>query len=71
MSDEDKRKTIEYLIKEVEVIKEAPGRKKSSTKSRLRSITFNFPIYYDGNVGDKLLWENGTHVECVTLITRL
>jgi site-specific DNA recombinase len=71
MSDEDKRKTIEYLIKEVEVIKEAPGRKKSSTSSRLRSITFNFPVYYKGVEGDKLLWEKDTHVETVVLITRV
>lgn len=71
MSDEDKRKTFEYLIKEVEVIKEAPGRKKSSTSSRLRSITFNFPVYYKGVEGDKLLWEKDTHVETVVLITRV
>jgi len=71
MSDEDKRKTIEYLIKEVEVIKEAPGRKKSSTSSRLRSITFNFPVYYKGVEGDKLLWEKGTHVECCVLMSRV
>ena len=71
MSEEDKRKTISYLIKEVEVTKEPSGRKKSSTKSRLRSITFNFPIHYKGSEGDKILWENGTHVECVTLMSRV
>jgi len=70
LTDEEKRQVISALVKEVEVTKEPSGRKKSDTKSRLRSITFNFPIYYDGNVGDKLLWENGTHVETITVLYR-
>ncbi|WP_128426716.1 recombinase family protein [Gudongella oleilytica] len=71
LTAEEKRQVISALVKEVEVTKEPSGRKKSDTKSRLRSITFNFPIYYDGNVGDKILWEKDTHVECVVLMSRV
>lgn len=64
MSDEDKRKTISYLIKEIEVYKEPQGK----TLSRLKSINFNFPVYYKGSEGDKLMWEKETHVESIILM---
>ena len=66
LTDEEKRQVVSSLVKEVEVTKKDTAR----DKSHLKSITFNFPIYYDGNVGDKLLWEKGTHVESCVLITR-
>ena len=65
MSDEDKRKTISYLIKEVEVFKKPQGK----TLSRLKSITFNFPVVYKGSEGNKLLWDNETHVESIIMMT--
>ena len=67
MSEEDKRKTVAYLIKEVEVYKEP----QEKTISRLKSVTFNFPVFYKGSTTDKILWDNGTHVECVTLMSRV
>ena len=67
MSEEDKRKTVAYLIKEVEVYKEP----QEKTISRLKSVTFNFPVFYKGSTTDKILWDNGTHVECVVLMTKL
>ena len=54
MTDENKRKTIAYLIKEVEVYKEP----QSKTLSRIKSITFNFPVYYKGSMIDKLFCGN-------------
>ena len=66
MSEEDKRKTVAYLLKEIEVFKEPQGK----TLSRLKSITFNFPIYYKGSTTDKVLWDNETHVETVVLMSR-
>lgn len=66
MSEEDKRKTVAYLIKEVEVYKEPQGK----TLSRLKSINFNFPVYYKGSTTDKVLWDKETHVECIVGIRR-
>jgi len=65
MSEEDKRKTVAYLIKEVEVYKEP----QEKTISRLKSVTFNFPVFYKGSTTDKILWDNGTHVESTILMT--
>ena len=65
MSEEDKRKTVAYLIKEVEVYKEPQGK----TLSRLKSINFNFPVYYKGSTTDKVLWDKETHVESIILMT--
>ena len=67
MSEEDKRKTVAYLIKEVEVYKEP----QEKTISRLKSVTFNFPVFYKGSTTDKILWDNGTHVETVVLMSRM
>ena len=67
MSEEDKRKTVAYLIKEVEVYKEP----QEKTISRLKSVTFNFPVFYKGSTTDKILWDNGTHVETMVLMSRV
>lgn len=65
MSEEDKKRTVVYLIKEVEAYKEPQGK----TLSRLKSITFNFPVFYKGYSTDKVLWENETTVEAAILMT--
>ena len=65
MSEEDKKRTVVYLIKEVEAYKEPQGK----TLSRLKSITFNFPVFYKGSSTDKVLWENETTVECIIMMT--
>jgi site-specific DNA recombinase len=67
MTEEDKRNTVAYLIKEAEVYKEPQGK----TLSRLKSLTFNFPVVYKGSTTEKILWENETHVECVVLMSRV
>lgn len=66
MSEEDKRKTVDYLIKEIAIHEEPQGK----TLSRLKSITFNFPVYYKGTTVDNILWENGTHAEAIALIQK-
>lgn len=66
MSEEDKRRTIAYLIKEIEVYKEPKGKK----LSRLKSITFDIPVEYGDNGSPNFMWEKETHVETVLLIEK-
>lgn len=66
MTDTEQKKVISYLIDEIEVYKKAKPR----DGSRLKSITFQFPVVYNNEVGNKVLWDNDTHVETVVLITK-
>ena len=64
ISDEEKKSLVSYLIKEIQIYP-------NGTSDRiLKSIEFNFPIYRDGREIRKLLWENGTTVETVCLLSR-
>ena len=64
ISDEEKKSLVSYLIKEIQIYP-------NGTSDRiLKSIEFNFPIYRDGREIRKLLWENGTTVEAVCLLTK-
>lgn len=65
ISDEEKKSLVSYLIKEIQIYP-------NGTSDRiLKSIEFNFPIYRDGREIRKLLWENGTTVETVTLLNQI
>ena len=65
ISDEEKKSLVSYLIKEIQIYP-------NGTSDRiLKAIEFNFPIYRDGREIRKLLWENGTTVETVCLLSKL
>lgn len=64
MNDEEKKSLVSYLIKRIEIYP------KEESKTPLRSIEFNFPIYRDGKEIRKLLWEKGSTVETVELLER-
>lgn len=66
MSDTEQKKMVSYLIDTVEVYKKAKPR----DRSKLRSITFNFPVSYGGETGNKILWDNEPHVETVVKLVR-
>ncbi|WP_405308782.1 hypothetical protein, partial [Methanobrevibacter sp.] len=53
-----------YLIKEIQIYP------KSESSTPLKSIEFNFPIYYNGEVTNTLLLESGKHDETVVLLSR-
>ncbi len=67
MTDTEQRDMVSYLIKEIEIYREPRGKE----LSRLKSIMFQFPVKYGDETGNKILWDNETHVECVVLITRV
>ena len=66
ISDEEKKKLISSLIKEIEIF---PC---DEAELPLKSILFNFPVYKDGGDVYVFLWDKSTHVsqflECVKKI---
>ena len=66
LTEEEQRKLVAYLIESIEIYKEPVGRE----MSRLKSITFTFPVSYGGEVSDKVLWDKETQVEAIILMTR-
>lgn len=64
MTDAEQRKMVSEVIKEIEVYKKVKPR----DKSKLRSISFRFPIAYNDKEGDKILWDNESTVETVVLL---
>ena len=64
ISDEEKKAIVQYLIKEIQIYP------KSESSTPLKSIEFNFPIYYNGEVTNKLLLESGKHDESVVLLEK-
>ena len=64
ISAEEKKAIVQYLIKEIQIYP------KSESSTPLKSIEFYFPIYYNGEVTNKLLLESGKHDETVVLLER-
>lgn len=65
MAKEEQRRLLAYLIENIEIHKEPTG----NNLSRLKAITFTFPVSYGGEVSDKVLWDKETHVETIILMT--
>ena len=64
ITDEEKKAIVQYLIKEIQIYP------KSESSTPLKSIEFNFPIFYDGEISNKFLLEMGKHDETVVCLTR-
>ena len=65
ISDEERKALISALIKEIQIYTH------DEAEVPLKSISFNFPVFKDGEEVQELVWDKDTHVECVVLITRV
>lgn len=62
ISDEDRKVLVSSLIKEIQIYP------RDEEEVPLKSISFNFPVYKDGQEVQELLWDKDRHVETVVLI---
>ena len=67
MTDREQRDMLEYLVKEIEIYED----NKRRDFSRLKSITFRFPVVYGEECGDKILWDKNSHVETIVGLRRV
>ena len=65
MNEEEQRKTFDLLIDKVEIHTEPKGRQ----FSRLKSITYSFPVDYNDTGSPEINWDNDTHAEAAILMT--
>lgn len=65
MDDMEKRGILSILIKEIEIY-----RNDEDVKMPLKSITFQFPIYYNGKEVEKILCDKDTTLETCVLLCR-
>lgn len=68
LTDDEQRTVISSFIKEIQVFKREP---KDKLSQNLKEITFNFPIFVDGQEVNQILWENETTVESVVLLSKV
>ena len=64
MKDSEQRDILSYIVKEIEIYNEAMRK----DLSRLKSITFQFPLKYGDKMGDTILWDNKRQVETCCLL---
>ena len=67
LNDEEKRTMIQGFIKEIQIY---PKEEQDKHEHPIKNITFNFPVYVNGESVDKISWENESTVETVVLIQR-
>jgi len=65
INDEEQKSLLSSLIKEIQIYP------RGEAEIPLKSISFNFPVYKDGQEVQELLWDKDMHVETVVLITRV
>lgn len=63
INDEERKALVSSLIKEIQIYPH------DEAEVPLKSISFNFPVFKDGEEVQELLWEKDRHVETVVLIT--
>ena len=63
LTDDEKRTVISSFIKEIQIFE------KDTAPQNLKSITFNFPIFIDGEEVNQILWENENTVETCVLLS--
>lgn len=64
ISDEERKALVSSLIKEIQIYT------RDEAEVPLKSISFNFPVYKDGQEVQEILWDKGNTVETVILMTR-
>lgn len=67
LNDEEKRTMIQGFIKEIQIY---PKEEQDKHEHPIKNITFNFPVYVNGESVDKVSWENESTVECVVGMQR-
>ena len=65
-SDDEKKTFLESFIEAVHIYPE-----EQKNGRFLKRIDFKFPIEYDGNVGDSIVWDNESTVETVVLMSKV
>ena len=66
LTDLEKKEFLRDFIESVEIYPE-----KLDNGRMLKQINFNFPVYYDGEVGKEIRLLNENTVECVVLMSRV
>lgn len=64
INDEERKALVSSLIKEIQRYP------RDETEVPLKFISFNFPVYKDGQEVQGLLWDKDMHVEAVTLLVK-
>ncbi len=65
-TDGDKKRLYNILIKEIQIFEE-----KQEDGRWIKSITFNFPVYYKGNMVEDISWVTDSTNETVCLLSKL
>ena len=65
ISDEERKALVSALIKEIQIYT------RDEAEVPLKSISFNFPVYKDGQEVQELLWDKGNTVETVVLMSKV
>ncbi len=63
ISDEERKALVSALIKEIQIYT------RDEAEVPLKSISFNFPVYKDGQEVQELLWDKGNTVEVTIMMT--
>ena len=66
MTDLEKKEFYQNFIEEVQVHQD-----RDRSDRMVKSISFNFPLYYNGNVGDTVVLPKDKNVETVVLLSHL
>lgn len=67
LNDDEKKTMIQGFIKEIQVY---PKEEQAKHEHPIKSITFNFPVFINGEFVDMISWEKESNVETVVLIQR-
>ncbi len=63
INDEERKSLVSSLIKEIQIYP------RGETEVPLKAISFNFPVYKDGEKVQELLWDKDRHVESIIMMT--
>jgi site-specific DNA recombinase len=64
INDEERKALVSSLIKEIQIYP------RGETEVPLKAISFNFPVYKDGQEVQELLWDKDMHVETIIMMTK-
>jgi site-specific DNA recombinase len=64
INDEERKALVSSLIKEIQIYPH------DEAEVPLKSISFNFPVFKDGEEVQELLWEKDRHVETICLMSK-
>ncbi len=68
LNDDEKKTMIQGFIKEIQVY---PKEEQAKHEHPIKSITFNFPVFINGEFVDMISWEKESNVETCCLLSRI